>query len=378
MAVIFGIDCASYQGSVNWATVDRVCEFGWEKVSEGLSYVNPYWNAAKIGMKARAAATGFVPGCYLFLDAGDGARQADHFASAAGNLDGFAVAIDVERSNGNPTLSQAKAAVARLRQYYPKHPIGGYIPKWYWSESLGSASLTWVDWLWQSSYVSGSGSPTNLYEKVPSSMWAAFGGKTPTLLQFSSSASVAGVAGQVDVSAYRGTTAQLRALAVGGATPAPTTEDDVPYRSSYGLTKAQPVAWNTQVVLDWDVENADPAKAHSGDNPGYVSPLGTWADMDVTLTIDGLDKAKGDEYQIVFIVHDWNDKTGKATSTWTECVADVPATSGHNYATGRFSKGLSKNQHVYVAVTCFPGDSDTKRTPPKVTEGRWAIAQDKQ
>lgn len=229
MAVIFGIDASSYQRSVNWAVVDSTCEFGFEKATEGAGYVNPYWSAAKIDMKARAAATGFIPGAYLFLDAGDGTAQADHFAQAAGDLTGFAIAVDVERSKGNPTLAQAKACVARLRQHYPNHPIGGYIPRWYWSESFGSASLTFVDWLWQSSYVTGAGSPASLYAKVPSSMWAPFGGMTPALLQFTSSASVGGVSGQVDVSAYRGTTAQLRALAVGGTapttTPTPTPED---------------------------------------------------------------------------------------------------------------------------------------------------------
>lgn len=219
---IFGIDAASYQGTVNWATVDRVCDFGFEKVTQATNYLNPYWPAAKSGMLARARATGFLPGAYLFMEQEDGARQADYFAAKAGDLTGFAIAVDLERSAGeNPTISQAKACVARLRKHYPGHPIGGYAPHWY----TGTANLEFFDWLWASHYVSGTGSPAALYAKVPSSWWAAYGGRTPTLLQFSSSATVAGVSGRVDISAYRGSLDQFRAIALGEEDMAFTADD---------------------------------------------------------------------------------------------------------------------------------------------------------
>lgn len=162
--------------------------------------------------------------------------------------------------------------------------------------------------------------------------------------------------------------------------PKPQEDDDMPIRSSYGKAKAQPLPWNAHTVLNWDGENADPEHAHANAGkdrpqgyPGYVAPLATWADMVVHVRIDGLED--GDEYQVEYQVHDW--KGGKSAGKWTEVVADAPATSGRQYASGTFSKGLKKGQHVYVAVTVFPGDGDTKRAAPVAVSGRWTIAQDK-
>ena len=158
-------------------------------------------------------------------------------------------------------------------------------------------------------------------------------------------------------------------------------EDDVPIRSSYGKSKAQNLAWNKHTVLNWDKEWADPRKAHAnpGKNrpqgyPGYVSPLGTWADMDVSIRIDGL--APGDYWQVQYQVHDWTG--GKSAGKWTECAGDFPATTGSQYATGHIAKGLGKGQHVYVAVAVFPAGGDAKGRPaPRAVAGRWTIAQDK-
>jgi lysozyme len=204
--LMFGIDASRYQGTVNWATVDQSTGFGFEKVTEGHTYVNPYWAAAKTAMTARAQASGFVPGAYLFLRAGDGAGQADWFAKNAGDLDGFAIAVDIEPSGtSKPTLADGKACVTRLRQLYPDHPVGGYIPHWYWA----GADTTFCDWLWASHYVTGTGGPRDLYAKVPASYWDGYGGRDVSLLQFTSSATVPGVSGQVDCSAFRGHAADL-------------------------------------------------------------------------------------------------------------------------------------------------------------------------
>jgi hypothetical protein len=93
-------------------------------------------------MAARVAASGFVPGGYLFLEAGDGAGQADFFHATAGDMAGFAIAVDVEPATGSePTAADAHACVARLRQLYPSHPVIGYIPQWYW----GNQSTRFVD-----------------------------------------------------------------------------------------------------------------------------------------------------------------------------------------------------------------------------------------
>jgi hypothetical protein len=217
MIVQFGIDASSVEGNVNWAQVDATTSFGWEKVTQGSpltaggGYVNPFWAGpsrnSKQAMAARAAATGFVPGGYLFLEAGDGAGQAEFFHAAAGDMAGFAIAVDVEPATGSrPTAADAHACVARLRQLYPAHPVIGYIPRWYWD----SRGTRFVDVLWASNYVTGAGSPAELYARVTPGQWAAYGGRAPALLQFTNAATVPGVTGRVDCSAFRGTVDRLR------------------------------------------------------------------------------------------------------------------------------------------------------------------------
>jgi len=200
----FLVDCASYQGVPAWAKAAAVCAGGAEKVTEGTGYTNPDWDESKAGLQ-QLAAHGFVPLAYLFLDAGPGAAQAQYFASKAGSLTGWGIAIDLERSAGSPTVAQAQDCAAELRKLYPAHPIGGYAPHWY----TGGANLSFCDWLWASEYVNGSGDPGVLYKSVPATWWAPYGGKAPLLLQFTSSATVAGISGPVDCSAFAGTGAQL-------------------------------------------------------------------------------------------------------------------------------------------------------------------------
>jgi GH25 family lysozyme M1 (1,4-beta-N-acetylmuramidase) len=201
----FFVDCSSYQGVPSWARVTATCIGGAEKVTEGTGYVNPDWNASKAGLR-QVAIAGFVPVAYMFLDAGaSGGAQAQYFASEAGDLGGFGIAVDLERSSGSPTIQQAQDSVAELRKLYPGHPIGGYAPHWY----TGNADLSFFDWLWASEYVSGSGDPGVLYQQVPASWWAPYGGKALLMLQFTDSATIAGISGPVDCSAFPGTNIQL-------------------------------------------------------------------------------------------------------------------------------------------------------------------------
>ena len=213
MSTIFGIDAASFQGTIDWEQVDSVCAFGAEKVTEGNGYVNPFWAAAKPAMLARARATGFVPVAYMFLDANSsGAAQADHFAKTAGDLDGFAIVVDVERSStGSPTRFQTTRAVARLRKHYLGHKIGGYAPRWF----TAGWNLRFFSWIWASSYVTGTGHPEELAAKVPASYWNSYGGQDPLLLQFTSTGIIPGVNGLVDVSAFRGDQHTLRTKLLG-------------------------------------------------------------------------------------------------------------------------------------------------------------------
>ncbi|MGI5200640.1 glycoside hydrolase family 25 protein [Spirillospora sp. CA-108201] len=370
--MLYGVDVASYQGTPNWSAVQRAgIRFGFSKVTENTDYTNPTWRHNRAGMLALGS--GFVPGAYHFLHGGNGAAQARHFLSKAGDLSRFAVALDIEASGANATT--AKDWVAELKERTGGHPVIGYFPRWYW-EAHGRPDLSFFDTIWQSRYVSGSGTPAALYEKVPSSWWVQFGGEPISILQYSSSGSVPTIPGRCDVNAYRGSLAELRALALGSHQ-----EDEVPIRSSYGKSKPQNLAWGRFTRLTWDITHADPAKSHSEPDkdhpngyPGYVAPASTWADIDTVVRIEGL--SEGDEYRLQFEVHDWKD--GKSAGSWTEVRADAKATGGDQFATGTMPKGLRKGQHVYVSVAAFPAGGDTGDRPaPRATSGRWTIAQDR-
>lgn len=217
-SITYLVDCSSWQGAPDWGRVAATCGGGAEKVTEGTGYVNPRWAAARTSMAA-AARHGFIPLAYLFLDAsGAGADQAQHFADVAGDLAGWGVVIDYERApDGPPTRQQAVDAAARLRHCYPGHRIGAYAPHWY----TAGMDLTFADWLWASEYVSGSGDPAALYGRVPASWWAPYGGRSPALLQFTPSASIAGISGPVDCSAFHGSAAQLAGIALPAPPKAP-------------------------------------------------------------------------------------------------------------------------------------------------------------
>jgi GH25 family lysozyme M1 (1,4-beta-N-acetylmuramidase) len=211
------VDCSSFQGVPAWARTAAVCIGGAEKVTEGTTYTNPDWDKSKAGLK-QVAAHGFVPLAYLFLDAGpSGSSQAQYFSSEAGDLTGCGVVIDMERSSGSPTLAQAQDCAAELRKLYPGHPVGGYAPHWY----TGGENLSFCDWLWASEYVDGTGDPALLYAQVPAAWWAPYGGKAPLLLQFTSSASIAGISGPADCSAFAGTAAGLAAHVLPAKAAAP-------------------------------------------------------------------------------------------------------------------------------------------------------------
>lgn len=213
-AVLFGVDVASWQGKPDWDKVRGAgIRFAFSKVTEGTGYTNPTWAHNRAGM---LALEGFVPGAYHFLRAdSDAAAQARHFHRQAGDLSAFAVALDVEPSDtSRPTAAQAKAWVEEYKRLSGGHPVIGYFPRWYW-EQIGRPDLSFFDTIWQSRYVDGTGGPEELYAKVPQSWWEPHGGEPISILQFTSSATVPGIAGHVDANAFRGTLDQLHTLALG-------------------------------------------------------------------------------------------------------------------------------------------------------------------
>lgn len=247
--MIYGVDVASYQGNPSWSRVyEAGIRFAFSKVTESTDYVNPTWSHNKAGMLGLGEK--FLPGAYHFLHGGNGAAQARFFLSKAGDVSRFAVALDVEASGADAATS--RAWVKEFKRLTDGHPVIGYFPRWFW-EAQGRPDLSFFDTIWQSHYVTGAGSPSALFAKVPSSWWVTFGNEPISILQFSSSATVAGISGHCDINAYGGTLDELRALALG--------EDDMPL-SNDDLEKIRKVVWESDKA-------AVPPGVTPGDNPSW-------------------------------------------------------------------------------------------------------------
>lgn len=90
------------------------------------------------------------------------------------------------------------------RANVPASSVIAYAPKWLYGNTLVGLKYK----LWASSYVSGSGSYKTLYPGDGSVRWAPYSGQTPIILQYSSSAVIAGQT-TCDANGYRGTLSDL-------------------------------------------------------------------------------------------------------------------------------------------------------------------------
>lgn len=104
------------------------------------------------------------------------------------------------------------AMCAELRKRTGKATIH-YAPKWAYGDGVPGP-----DPLWASNYVSGSGDFAALAAKVTGAKWAAYSGRVPVILQYSSSATI-GRQPTCDANLFRGSLADFAKL-IGGAAPA--------------------------------------------------------------------------------------------------------------------------------------------------------------
>lgn len=176
-----------------------------------------WWNGVK-GQRPTV-----LLGAYWVLYPGNPAGRADAFLTRLDSQcpdwrDGpFILQADCEKWNGNPatvpSVSEINAFCDRLAARMPKlNPIA-YAPQWVYGNKVSALRYP----LWASAYVTGSGSFKALYPGDSSSRWAAYGGRTPSILQYSSSATIGGQTTS-DANAFRGTLAELTALLAPGWT----------------------------------------------------------------------------------------------------------------------------------------------------------------
>ena len=204
--------------------------YGWDVSSndapaaDGISFlvhradgeIGAFWDAVRERDPERVLA-----GAYWVLRPEGPAGQADRFLArldqdCPGWRDRpFLLRADCEKWEGEPTTVPSKAAIGtfcdRLTERRPEIRPLVYAPRWVHGDALTGLAYP----LWASSYVAGAGTFEVLYPGDRSSRWAAYSGQTPAVLRYSTSATIGGrPAG--DVSAFRGTLAELTSLAAPG------------------------------------------------------------------------------------------------------------------------------------------------------------------
>lgn len=164
---------------------------------------------------------GVVLGAYWVLSPGLAAGKADAFLARLDDQcpgwrqrDAFILQLDAEEWNGapstRPSIAECNAFCDRLvaRTSGRYLPIG-YLPEWVYGDV---SSFRYP--VWASSYVTGSGGFKTLYPGDSSSRWASYG-RTVTILQYTSSATIGGQT-TCDANAFRGTVAQLKQIVTPG------------------------------------------------------------------------------------------------------------------------------------------------------------------
>lgn len=227
------VDVSNHQGpNVDWPRIKRegfsgaIC-----KASQGN-----YFRDKHFGRNLRESEkAGLISGAYHFLEHGDIQGQLDLFMDQlGGKVEGRLIAVDVELSGwGNdPNIHDTWNFIHALYDQIGPHGILCYSGRWYWSGHLGNPDIGSLVQdkgvrLWCSRYVNGSDYASNLYQNVPAKWWdgedgGGFGGASPTILQFTDRAAVAGQ--RMDANAFPKTIAELKALT--------TTKDSAPVSGS--------------------------------------------------------------------------------------------------------------------------------------------------
>jgi hypothetical protein len=173
-----------------------------------------WWNYVK-GHRDRV-----MLGAYWVLYPGNPSSRADSFlarldSQCPGWRDGpFILQADCEKWNNDvstvPPVSEVNAFCDRLAAKMPKLKPIGYLPDWVYGDISGFRYP-----LWSSKYVTGSGGYRSLYPGDSAKQWAAYGGKSPSVLQYTSSATIGGQT-TCDANAFRGTLADLTELLAPG------------------------------------------------------------------------------------------------------------------------------------------------------------------
>ena len=206
-----GVDVSNFQGAVNFRRVKASGRaFAIVLATDGTSFTSPDFRSQYRGAKA----AGLIRGAYHFARPGrsSAASQANRFLDVVGGTrDGVTLppVVDLEfNPNGSAcyglsarqTVAWVKAFLARVKARTGRNAII-YTGPGYWNQcAAGSRAFSASHPLWTADY--GVSRPHRY------GGWSVY-----TIWQYTSSGSVPGISGRVDLDRFNGSRARLRALA---------------------------------------------------------------------------------------------------------------------------------------------------------------------
>jgi GH25 family lysozyme M1 (1,4-beta-N-acetylmuramidase) len=236
-------------------------QFIFIKSSEGSSYQDP---AFAVNL-AKARNAGMLVAAYHYVRGTASAAQQISLVTRTVPRD-VPIIPDVEANSGGIAL--VREFVDRLRAAGYHVPLT-YLPRWYWQQ-IGSPSLVGLPSLWSSRYPDNVvGTIEDELADVPASHWQGYGGLDVAVLQFTSSARVAGLQ-PFDANAYPGTRDELAAILGQATTVNPQPEEETEM-ASFALVKGDKDPAVYFVELGPQVKNPTTGE-YCGAIRDYVSP----------------------------------------------------------------------------------------------------------
>lgn len=197
---LWGIDISQWQSGIDLQRVrDEGFDFVIARVGQGAG--GKYKTTRDIEWirhRDEVRRVGLILCAYWYV--GNDISPDENAGLCASWMEDTSIPVILDCENGSGDVNHFHATLDAFTNRGMHVPLS-YIPHWYWN-SLGSPSLVGLPPLWASRYVNGSGYASTLYPGDVSDFWDGYGNNAVELLQFTSSALVAGY--RVDANAFRG------------------------------------------------------------------------------------------------------------------------------------------------------------------------------
>jgi len=382
LAYADGIDVSHWQGTINWSKVKAAgMQFAFMKATESTTYTDTQLATNWAGVQA----AGLYRGAYHFArpKVGTAPAQAKYFVSRVGSFQGAGTlppVLDLEASGGlgvTALRSWTASWLQTVEQLTGRTPII-YVSPAFWEHYLGNSTAFTRYPLWIAHY--GVTTP-----RVPG------GWPTWTFWQRTSSGTVSGISGNVDMNRFNGTTAQLAALSntTGGSTdlvpPGVTIPTGDPTAVNLTPSTSATTAINGSVTLAGDLRRTADGSALAGlPVTLYSRAVGSSSSNVVgTGTTDGLghyafttNVPQATQYQVVFVGDTTRAGALSTVVTVSTPTRLKPTVYLHKNKTSRVRKGTAVMVYGHLKTSLGPVTGKYVRFYKRPARGgRWTYVR---